>query len=397
MNKYMLKTPEGTRDFLFEECDRHNRIKAALSDLFAARGYNEVITPAVEYYDLFATESSGLSQEEMYKLTSRGGHLLVLRPDITMPIARLVATRLKDAPLPVRLHYTQKVFRVNPGFKGRSNEITQSGIELVGASGLAADLEIIHTAACAFEACGIADYKIELGHAGVFKALCAGLEVDDAVREEIRLATESKSYSALEEILERLPKTREAGAVGMLPRLFGGVEILEEASALFGETAAAELSYLRRLVTALAPEYGDKISLDLGLVHRNNYYTGVVLRGYAGGSGDTAVSGGRYDRLFGEFGLDLPAVGFAANTQVLAEAMTAQEKDACGRVCRRLVYPAPGFEIQALRYIDENSAAGFVLELMDSSRWASAAEDAELRGAGAVIRIGEEIEVRELA
>lgn len=392
MNKFMLKTPEGTRDFLFEECERHNRIKAALSALFAARGYNEVITPATEYFDLFSGESSGLSQEEMYKLTSRSGRLLVLRPDITMPIARLVSTRLKDAPLPIRLHYTQKVFRVNPGFKGRSDEITQSGVELIGAAGLTADLEMIHTAARVFAACGITDYKIELGHAGVFKALCAGLGVDPAVQEEIRLATESKSYSTLEEILERLPKTGAAKAVGMLPRLFGGVEILDEAAALFGETAAAELSYLRELVTALSPEYGDKISVDLGLVHRNNYYTGVVLRGYAGGSGDTAVSGGRYDHLFGEFGMQLPAVGFAANNQVLAEAMAAQEESA-SRPERQLVYPEPGHEMQALRYIDENSSAGLVLELMDFSRYPHAAEDAAQRGASAVVRVGKGIEI----
>lgn len=395
MNKFIYKTPEGTRDLLFRECEIHNCIKNKLSSLFVGRGYNEVITPALENYDLFSMESAGLSQEEMYKLTSSSGHLLVLRPDITMPIARLVATRLREAPLPIRLHYTQKVFRVNPGYKGRSDEITQSGIELIGAGGIAADLEIIHTAARCFEVCGISDYKIEIGHAGVFKSIVEHLTGSAEIQEEIRLAIESKNYSALEDLLETLPKSAAAEALKRLPRLFGGAETIESARELFGGIAEAELDYTERLFESLEPTLGSKIAVDLGLVHRNNYYTGIVFRGYATGSGDTAVSGGRYDTLFGEFGLDFPAVGFAVDNNVIAGIML---RDFCGgnKAVKRLVYPKPGFEIAALEYIDKISGEGEICELMDYDSVGRAADDARLREAGFVVVIGETAEISEI-
>lgn len=391
MNKFICKTPDGTRDFLLEECELHNKIKAILTRLFAGRGYHEVITPDLEHFDLFSMDSAGLSQEEMYKLVGPNGHLLVLRPDITMPIARLVSARLREAPLPIRLSYTQKVFRVHPGYKGRSDEMTQSGVELIGAKGLAADLETIHLAAKSLEACGITDYKFEIGHAGLFKELVGRLDVDDAVREEIRLATESKNYSALEDILDTLPQSRAAASLKMLPRLFGDVSTLDAAKELFGSTAERELDYLHSLISALEPELGERISVDLGLVHRNNYYTGVVFRGYASGSGDTAVSGGRYDSLFGEFGLDLPAVGFAVDNNVLAGILLRSYRRDCARP-KRLVYALPGYEMAALRHIDEKSGGGEICEMMDYSQFDKAQTDAAVRGADFIDLIGERVD-----
>lgn len=395
MNKYIYKTADGTRDLLFEECDIQNSIKQSLSELFIGRGYNEVITPALENYDLFSMDSAGLSQEEMYKLQSQTGHLLVLRPDITMPIARLVSTRLKDAPLPLRLHYTQKVFRVNPDYKGRSNEITQSGVELIGASGIAADLEIIHTAASSFKAVGIEDYKIEIGHAGVFKALCAKLDADDGIKEQIRTAIESKSFSTLEDILETLDGSDVVTALKTLPRLFGGIDTLDKAAGLFGDIASEELGYLKQLMSALEPEFGGKITVDLGLVHRNNYYTGVVFRGYASGSGDTAVSGGRYDTLFGEFGKNLPAVGFAASNNVLSDILLAEYAPKKNRE-KHLIYPENGYVMDALRLMDELVKSGAICELMDIAELESAEETAKLRGASVIDVVGAAVRSKRL-
>lgn len=387
MNKYIYKTPDGTRDFLFEECDVQNRIHSRLSALFTGRGYHQVITPVLEHFDLFSMPSAGLSQEEMYKLSAHNGHLVVLRPDTTMPIARLVSTRLKDAPLPIRLYYTQKVFRVHPDYKGRNNEVTQSGIELIGAPGLTADVEIIHTAARALEAVGIQKYKIEIGHAGVFKALCAELDAGEDDKEMIRLAIESKSYSTLEKILSAMPESRAVTALKILPRLFGGAETLDTAAELFGDIAREELSYLRTLIDTLSPELGSKITVDLGLVHRNNYYTGVVFRAYANGSGDTAVSGGRYDTLFGEFGKNLPAVGFAVDQNVLSDILLmdyapeqVQEK--------HLVYPENGYIMQALALIDALSEKGATCELMDIAELETAKTAAMERGAAYIDVVG---------
>lgn len=395
MNKFIYKTPDGTRDLLFEECELLKNIKNKLANLFAGRGYNEVITPALENFDLFSMESSGLSHEEMYLMTSLTGHLLVLRPDITMPIARLVSTRLKDAPLPIRLYYTQKVFRVNPDYKGKSNEATQAGIELIGANGLAADLEIIHTAARSFEAVGINDYKIEIGHAGVFKALCAKLHASDDIKEEIRTAIESKALSTLEDILEKLEDSQAVRALKLLPILFGGIEVFDTAAQICGDIAAEELSYLRSLTEALKPEFGGKITVDLGLVHRNNYYTGVVFRAYAAGSGDTAISGGRYDTLFGEFGMNLPAVGLAVDANVLSNILI-NSYSPDKNYKRHLIYPENGHAMDALRLIDRLSAEGAVCELMDFNDLADCENAAKIRNADYIDIVGETVRTKEV-
>lgn len=390
MNKFIYKTPDGTRDYLFEECDIQNRIRFRLSALFNGRGYHQVITPVLEHFDLFSKPSAGLVQEEMYKLVSHTGHLIVLRPDTTMPIARLVSTRLKDAPLPIRLHYTQKVFRFNPDYKGRNNEITQSGIELIGAEGMTADIELIHTAARALDAVGIKDYKIEIGHAGVFKALCADLDASEDDKERIRIAIESKSYSTLEDILSAMPNSRAVRALKILPRLFGGAETLDTAAKLFGDIAAEELGYLRTLIDTLAPEFGSKVTVDLGLVHRNNYYTGVVFRAYATGSGETAVSGGRYDTLFGEFGMNLPAVGFAVDNMVLSEILLNNYQPEQDQE-KHLVYAEDGYVMQALAYIDELTEKGAVSELMNIADLTDAKTAAAQRGATYIDVVGESV------
>ena len=393
MNKNIFKTPDGTRDLLFEECEVQNRIKAALSGVFSSRGYTQVVTPTMENYDLFRMDSAGLAENEMYKLVSNTGNMLVLRPDITMPIARLAATRLKDAPLPIRLHYTEKVFRVSPDYKGRSNEITQSGVELIGAQGLASDLEIIHMAAKCFEACNITDYKIEIGHAGVFKALATALGVSDEETEEIRLAIESKNYSTLEDILEDIGQNAAVKALKMLPRLFGGEDVLKTAKDLFGDIAADELDYLKTLYNALQPELGDKISLDLGLVNRNNYYTGVVFRAYTSGCGDTAISGGRYDTLLNEFGLNQPAIGFAVDNNVLTE-LELNNFSYGTTSPKRLIYPALGFEMKALKYMDEKIAKGEICEIMTSDG-GNCIEDLKLRNANFADLVSETITTKE--
>ncbi|MDD3262083.1 MAG: ATP phosphoribosyltransferase regulatory subunit, partial [Oscillospiraceae bacterium] len=165
MKKNNLITPEGTHDLLFEECLARRAVENKLTNAFRTRGYNEVMTSCLEYYDVFDPDISGISAEEMYKMTDRRGRLIVMRPDSTLPIARLVATRLQNHQLPLRLFYTQPVYRSNPGLAGRLDENAQAGIELMGASGIRSDLEVLTTAVEALSAC-CPDFRLELGHAG---------------------------------------------------------------------------------------------------------------------------------------------------------------------------------------------------------------------------------------
>lgn len=169
MKSYEKLTPEGTRDFLFEESDALRRIERGLSELFKEKGYKKVITPTVEFFDVFNRESAGTLPENLYSMTDAYGRLLVLRPDSTLPIARIAATRLKGAELPIRLYYNQNVFSRRKKLTGRNDETSQSGIELIGVNGIRADIEVIETAIEALKVCGAPDYKIEIGHAGFLR------------------------------------------------------------------------------------------------------------------------------------------------------------------------------------------------------------------------------------
>ncbi len=347
MKKYCKTIPEGTRDLLFEECGAQRHIEHELAGVFQARGFQEVMTPGLEYYDVFSLPAAGIPQELMFKLTDHKGRLLALRPDSTLPIARLTATRLQDQPHPLRLYYIQKVYSNNPSLTGRSNEVLQTGIELLGAGGMRADLEVLSMAMEALASC-VPDYRIELGHAGFFKALAARLPVGDDLREDIRVSIESKNYAALDSILDKLEQTDAVRAIRRLPRLFGGEEVFEEAAALCGE--CQPLDYLKKLYRALASMgLADKLMIDLGLVQRNDYYSDIVFSGYVEGSGDVVLSGGRYDNLLESFGAAMPAVGFGINVDALTR-LAMSRGGWHSKPAPVLVHGDEGFEIKALNH-----------------------------------------------
>ena len=191
MRKYTKLTPEGVRDVLFEECRARGRARERLTEIFTRRGYQEVMTPGLEYFDVFNLPGAAIPQQEMYKSTDHAGRLLVFRPDSTLPIARMAAARLQNHRRPMRLYYCQNVYRSCPALSGKSHELAQMGVELLGASGLRADLEVIGTAVEALEAVA-PDFRIELGHAGVFQRLAGRLEVSPERRGGGRAPPEGK-------------------------------------------------------------------------------------------------------------------------------------------------------------------------------------------------------------
>ena len=347
-------TPEGTRDLLFEECLTQRAVENTLTDVFTLRGFNEVVTPGLEFYDVFDPGRSGIEQEVMYKLTDKRGRLMVLRPDSTLPIARLTATRLQNQQKPLRLFYTQRVYRSNPGLTGRNDEVMQSGIELLGAAGRRADLEVVATAIEAMSKC-VPNFRIELGHAGFFRALAAKLPVSDEVREDIRRSIEAKNYPALGRILDGLDDSPAVEAMRRLPRLFGGEEVFAEAARLCVDEAAEKtLSYLRELYGALsALPMGGRIMIDLGLVQRIDYYTDIIFSAYVEDCGDAVLTGGRYDNLLELFGAPMPAVGFAVNVDAIAKILIEHGKASGPEPADVLVHGDAGFELKALGHASE--------------------------------------------
>lgn len=389
LKKYYNITPEGTRDLLFEECGTQKKVEGALSRLFAGRGFTEVVTPTVEFLDVFQQKSSYIAPEKLYKTTDGKGRLIVLRPDSTIPIARLVSTRLKGFPLPIRLYYSQPVFSVNQSLSGRSDEVVQMGIEIIGSASKRADLEVISTAVEALFACDTSDFRLEIGHIGIFNTLIARFGIPEDAAEEIRRLIEIKNYPALNDLLDNMDCGEGAGMLKMLPRLFGGEEVFSQAEGIFkDETITGILRYLRGIYTALA-ELGlrEKITVDLGIVNRNDYYTGIVFRGYVEGFGETALSGGRYDSLYADFGQDLPATGFGVNVDAIAKALRGRE--ASGMMPDVLVHGEPGFEMKALLLCKELGAQGLTVENSVFDTLEQARAYGQTRGIPRLIRVSD--------
>jgi ATP phosphoribosyltransferase regulatory subunit len=318
-----IGTPEGTRDRLLAECLDRRATEAKLTGLFRRRGYGEVMTPAMEYYDLFVLSGNPLPQESMLKSIDRSGKILVMRPDSTAPIARLAATRLGSMPLPKRLFYSQAVFRSDVANGGGRNEIAQCGVELIGAKGRKADVEMIALAVDALRICGLKNFHVEIGHAGFFRALAKQLGADGETLERMRKKIEEKNFAGLGDLLEPYRNSAAGKALYKLSYLFGGAEVLDEARSLGAGAGELEtVEYLSGVWEELkAAGYDEHIRFDLGLVHRLEYYTGLVFRGYAEGAGDAVLSGGRYDTLTACFGRPAPATGFAVDVDAVTNCL----------------------------------------------------------------------------
>ena len=365
MRNYDLITPEGTKDLLFGECVIRRNIENTLMELFKSRGYSEIITPGLEFFDVFNLNSRYFPQVNLYKLIDSKGRLIVMRPDSTMPIARVVATRLREADLPLKLCYDQPVYRTEPALKGRSDEIVQAGIELIGSQQKMADLEVISTAVDSLRAFNM-EFSIELGHIGIFKELVSRLEATAKEKESRRKLIESKNFPALNDFLDTFGTSSITTALKKLPALFGGEEVFDKAEELMPD------DNIKRLLDELKAIYNDisaicgeeaSITVDLGMVNKTDYYTGFIIKGYLQGHGEEVLSGGRYDKLISEFGYDVPAVGFAVNVNGIEKAIEKNGVYPAEKQIDALVYAEDGFEVDALRVAQELRDQGLIVEI----------------------------------
>ncbi len=374
-----INTPEGTRDRLFAECVERRQVQSALVELFRRRGYAEVITPEVEFYDLFVQSGNPMPQETMLKIIDRSGKIMVMRPDSTAPIARVAATKLKSLPLPQRLYYDQTVFRSGNAHDGGSSEIAQCGVEMIGALGKKCDLEMIAMAVDALRCCGIQKFHIEVGHVDFFRVLAGRMNMSDSEVERIRTTIEGKNYAVLNDLLTPYEGETACAALRRLPYLFGGVEVLDEAEELAGPCDS--LNYLRQLYQELAAAgYDEYVRFDLGLVHQIDYYTGVVFRGYVEGVGAPVLSGGRYDNLVEQFGRKADATGFAVDVDAVGSCLSASVPK-----LETVVHYEDGMLAQALAAVDSRPAG--TCELSPCRTLTSTMKLAEEKGASMVLAL----------
>lgn len=310
------------RDLLFADCRTRRELREQLVGLFRRRGFLEIITPELEFYDLFVETGNPIAQERMMKLIDRSGKILVLRPDCTTPIARVAATKLKNLPVPQRLYYDETVFRSDEAHQGTLNDVMQCGVEFIGAQGLKSHIEIIALAVDALHACQAPMFYIELGHVNFCRDLLDELGLETEERTQALALIEQKDFAALEALLSPFAAQPAYQVLRALPHLFGGAEVLQEAQALAPDSQA--LAYLAELYRALCEAgYSEHIRFDLGLVHQMDYYTGLIFRGYVTNAGAAVLSGGRYDKLAEALGRPAEAIGFAINVDKLSDAVKA--------------------------------------------------------------------------
>ena len=392
MRYYDKITPDGTKDLLFGECDQRSQVTKTLKDLFTAQGYRRVMTPALEFYDVFGRAAKYLPKETMYKLTDHKGRLMVLCPDCTVPVARLTATRLKGMPMPLRLFYNHNIYRMFPELKGKSAEINQVGIELIGGERLRSDLEVVELAARSLDLIGGGKYRLELCHIGYFKAIMNSLDVDEELKEEIRYQIEQKNYASLTDILGEYKDSKAARALLKLPRLFGGAEVFEKAYELFDENGAKEsLDYLKGVYEYLQElGLGNKVIIDLGLVNLAEYYTGIIFRGYFQGIGEQVLSGGRYDMLLKEFGEDQCSIGFGINVDMASQKVKPMPES----IPEVLVFaPDMQYMAKAVCHRRELESQGILTENCVFHTMEEAFAYAKMRGIPKVHLVGEDITI----
>lgn len=306
------RIPHGVQDLFGLPAARRARLEEILARNHEAWGYQRIVPPTFEHYETLALEAGRLA-EEMYRFLDRDGQVLALRPDMTIPTARIVGTKLADRPLPLRLYYSGSVFRYEEPQAGRQREFTQAGVELIGAAGPLADAEVVALAVEGLRQAGLEAFSITLSHTGYVRGVVAELGLDAEAEEEARRAIHLKDRHLIGQILGRSRNGAAARALELLPDLAGGPEVLEVARASApnpeARGAAAEL-----LATwqALEP-YGVQpwLTIDVGEAQGMDYYTGISFEGFARGLGYPLLSGGRYDQMVGHFGRPLPAVGYA--------------------------------------------------------------------------------------
>jgi len=314
------RIPSGTRDFLPDEMRELRAVSERIRGVFERAGYGEVYTPALEYERTFRRDASGMPA---YRLFDEHGNVLVLRSDMTVPIARLVATRYASAEPPLRFCYLAHAYRSVRPQRGQSREFLQAGVELIGAPSPEGTAEVVTVLCEALDAAGLVNYRVGLGDVSLYPALLESLGVDSERRERILADLARGNFVGVEHELGGVPLTDDDAALLLrVPRMRGGPEILD---GLEGPLHNAGMG-MRAVLSLLAPGTADRVIFDFGLVRSLGYYTGAVFQVYDPAYGLPIGSGGRYDELLGEFGRPLPAVGFALNVERLHIALTGEER-----------------------------------------------------------------------
>lgn len=324
-----FEKPAGVRDYLPHAVAKLRKIENDVLHCMSRWGYRQMITPTLEYYDTVGVASS-TSDQKLYKLLNNRGQALVLRSEMTAPVARVVSSLLKDEPLPLRLSYHANVFRAIEEEAGREAEFFQTGVELVGDDSPEADAEVVALAIASLQAAGVKSFKIAIGHVGfldgLFQEAVSGLP---EAQEELKRHLLGRDYVAFRETLQQLTlsEAQKQELDGLL-RLRGGKEICGQALELSSHPLArASIEHLCKVWEVLVA-YGvsQHVLIDLTMIGDFSYYTGMTFEGYAAELGFPVCSGGRYDNLLQQFGRPVPSTGFSLKTNRILDGVAGESE-----------------------------------------------------------------------
>ena len=311
--------PEGTRDLILGECTAKKRLQGAIEQVFDSYGYKEIVTPSIEFYQTYQTGFEQVQEEAMYKFFDHNGSILTLRMDMTVPIARVAATKC--------------------------------GIELLGLNEKQSDLEILVCALEVMECMQQQAYTLEIGNVNFFHTAVKLLGLSAEETELLADLIDRKSLSELKEYLHTLPlKDEDREFFLQLPWLCGDAGMLKEAlNCCFDDRLRSIVESLQELYAQLkALGYENRITFDLGKLPHLNYYSGILFEGFVPGIGTSVLSGGRYDSLLEKFGEPLPAIGFSVKLDAVLPVLDLKQKEATLTLC----YPYAR-KVEALRKAKE--------------------------------------------
>lgn len=350
-----IQLPQGMKDTILNECEKKKYLQNTLEQIFESFGYEEIITPTIEYYETYENAFKNIQTTDMYKFFDENGRILTLRTDMTVPIARVCASKFKDSKPPFRYRYTSNVFKVRQKFAGKRSEVTDCGIELIGLDSKS-DVQVL---CCALEVMkNFKNYTLEIGNVKFFQAACKVVRLSTEEVNTLANLIDKKSMVDLKFYLDSLYLSEKIVDFFMhLPFLCGDMNILDEAyTYCFDDSLKDVLDSMKECIQSLKElGYLENVTVDLGKVAHLDYYTGIIFEGYVSGVGTSILSGGRYDCLLKKFGRDLPACGFSVKLDPLIDYVDVQSKKKY-----KLYYPQDK-QIEAMKQAKNLRKEGIVI------------------------------------
>ncbi|CUB20999.1 ATP phosphoribosyltransferase regulatory subunit [Bacillus spizizenii] len=320
---FMFEKPHGMRDTLPGLYETKKKVRQSLTDLIDKWGYQFMETPTLEFYDTVGVQSA-IEEQQLFKLLDQDGKTLVLRPDMTGPIARVAASKLLKHDHPLRVGYAANVFRAQEREGGRPAEFEQVGVELIGDGTTSADAEVIALVIGALKSAGLASFKIAIGHAGIADALFVEVLGNVERADVLRRFLYEKNYVGYREHVKSLPLSSiDKSRLLELLELRGGIEVCGRAEEIVDSAQGKSVVDELKALWDILEDYGctENVRLDLNMVSHMSYYTGILFEVYAENVGFVIGSGGRYNKLLGHFDSPAPATGFGLRIDRLIEAL----------------------------------------------------------------------------